>query len=149
MEKEKNDPLSYNKKTPQEVLMFIELIVDVFNMFKKVTWSNNSHCEIGFLFKDKITKSNIFFGIWYEAWESFGIPICITLNYTGKAKTDKITEIKKFIESKSEKGLIFKSDYNDYALILFQHEFYNFKNDAERLYNLLNELKIKLGISLN
>src|SRR5439155_26493340 len=105
MVKEKSQPISYNKQTPKEILMFTELIVDVYCMFKKASWSSNSQAEIGFPLKDKISKSSIFFGIWYEAWESFGIPICITLDYMGKAVTDKYNDIKKAIENKGEKGL--------------------------------------------
>ena len=149
MAKKMTQPISYNKRTPTEIMMFVDLIVEIFHEAKKATWSNNSQREIGFSVIDKRTKSNIFLGIWYESWESFGIPLCITLDFAGKAATDKYNKIKKVLENKQEKGLLFKEDYQGFALILFKHEYFNFKNDEVRLLTLFNELRSMIEINVD
>ena len=133
-------PISYNKRTPREIMMFTEFICEVYSEIEKPKWSNDSHAEIGFYEKNKTTGSNIFFGIWYEAWEFFGIPLCITLDYGGNSVTDKYNQIRKHIESKNEAGLYYK-EFQDFALILFDHEFFNFKNDTDRLVTMYTELR--------
>jgi hypothetical protein len=148
MSNDSNRPISYNKQTPKEILMFIEIIEDVYSETKKSSWSGKSHLEIGFYIKDKVTKSSIFFGIWFEAWESFGIPLSIVLDYGGKSATDRHNAIKKIIQGKNQSGLQFKDDYQGYALILINHEYLNFENDVERIASLLDQLKHNMEINL-
>lgn len=148
MSKTTSKPLLYNKGVPHELMILTELIVDVHGGFEKLPWSNNSQVEIGFYQKDIITKTTIFFGIWYEAWNSFAIPLCIAIDYKGKAPFEKYQEIKSLIEMKKIQGLIFK-DYQGYAMVLIDYDFYNFKNDNDRLVDLFYEISIFLKINHN
>jgi hypothetical protein len=146
MAKDTPQPISYNKQTPREIMMFTEMIAEVYSKIKNPTWSNMSNIEIGFSVRDTVSKSNLFLGIWYEAWEAFGIPLCMTLDYGGKAVSTKYNEIKRHLDNKNQKGLIFKNDYQEFALILFEHEYFNFINDEERLAILFNEMTGMLEI---
>jgi hypothetical protein len=140
-----NRPISYNKQTPRELMMFTELIVDVWSELNKANWSNQSAIEIGFSLSNKITKSNIFFGIWFEAWESFEIPLCITIDFAGIDQQEKWKLCKKILE-KFKGGLKLVSDYQNYTLILIEHDFFNFKDDEKRLAKLFKELCYVAGI---
>lgn len=138
----------YNGKVAKGITMFTELIRAVWERMDKARWSNDSNEEIGFYREDKIIKSSIFFGIWFEAWAHFDIPVCITLYYGGNAARDKYQAIKKILENKKEQGLFFKEDYQGYAVILFEHSYYTFEEqkDEERLLKLIHELRYMLEI---
>ena len=56
----------YDSKIPRQLSFYTELIVEVCNEIIKPSWSAHSDIEIGFYKKDKVTKSELFFGIWYE-----------------------------------------------------------------------------------
>lgn len=132
-------PNLYDKRIPIQLSFFTELIVEVYNQYPNFFWSNDSHNEIGFYEKDKITKSEIFLGIWYESWQFFEIPLCIAIDYRGKARYEQHQKFKKYIEDKKIKGLILK-DYLEYSLILFEHNFFNYENDPLRIINLFKDV---------
>jgi hypothetical protein len=146
MENKLNIPLSYNKRTPEEIMMFTEMIENVYYLFDNARWSNNTHAEIGFYVKDKLSKTTLFFGIWFEAWKSYGIPMSIVIDYYGKDVTSRMKDIKQLIDNKTDKGLLFYPDYHSYGLILFEHIYYNFTDDETRIFQLLNQVKFKLNM---
>ncbi|MGG9963078.1 hypothetical protein [Ferruginibacter sp. SUN106] len=146
MQKQTVKPALYSKQIGHELIILTDFITDVYNEFEKLSWSNNSQFEIGFFEKDMITKSSVFFGIWYELWNHFEIPLSIVINYKGKAPVEKHQSIKRYIESKKIKGIIFK-DYSNFAVILFDYDFFNYENDVERTTRLFEEITQFLGIN--
>lgn len=139
MKKQIQKPLLYNIAVAREINVLTEIIVDVYGFFDNLPWSNNSHYEIGFYYKNKTSKTSVFFGIYYDSWEFFGIPLCIAVDYKGKYPVEMNQKLKKLIESKTEKGVYFK-DFNDLGLILFDHDYFNFEDDADRLSDLFEEI---------
>jgi len=140
-------PKLYNSDIPRELSVMTELIVDVYNYFDNLSWSNSSFEEIGFYEKDKKTKSQIFFGIWYEAWEHFGCPLCLTVLDKSHAPIEKYVSLQKRINEKQMGGLRVSIDFQGYAIIIFDHDFLNWENDAERIADLFEEISISFGIN--
>lgn len=145
MAEEKFTPLLYNKNIARDLEDLTDLIIEVYCEIEKPSWSNQTPEEIGFYKRDKVSKSSIFFGIWYESWKFFGIPLCIAIDYQGNTPFDKIQKVKSFIIDKKIIGVRF-SDFQDYALVLFDHNYFNFKDDGDRLAKLFRELVQLIGI---
>ena len=118
-------PISYNGRVSRELKMFIEMIEDVFSEFADVKWSNKSNFEIGFYYRNKKKKTEYFFGIWYDLWEHYEIPLALTLWYYGKAPNQWHDRLKKYIRENFVKGLQIK-DYEGYTCILFEYAFFKF-----------------------
>ena len=131
------NPISYNTRIARELKMFIEMIDDVYSKFEDVKWSNKSELEIGFYYRNKKKKTEYFFGIWYDLWETYGMPLSFVLNYQGKAPIQWHDNLKKFIATNFEEGLAVK-DYEGYTWILFEYSYFKFDqgNDIERLSEL-------------
>ena len=127
-------PISFNPRVPRELKMFIEMTEDVYSIYEDVKWSNKSDLEIGFIYKNKKKTTEYFFGIWYDLWETYGIPLSITFSYTGKAPVEWHDKLKSFISKNMEEGIIVK-DYEGWTCVLFDYSYFKFDkgNDAERL----------------
>ena len=136
----------YDKRIAGGLSTIFELIVDVFTHFEDLTWSTKKQEEFGFYEKDKVTKSDIFCGIWFESWIHFEIPLCIAFDYQGNAPVEKYQQLKTFIEKKNIKGLIFR-DYNGFALVLFDSDFFNFEDDMARVKHLFLEISTFVGMN--
>jgi hypothetical protein len=97
-------------KAAVEFEVLCELIYDVADEFEGLKWTGRKELiyEIGFYNRDKKTNSSVFFGIWYESWRYNQIPLSIVVDYQGKWPRDKHLEIKKYVESIDDKGLIYK-----------------------------------------
>ena len=121
--------------------MLVEIIEDVFPCVEEVKWSNKSQFEIGFNYRNKLKKTAYFFGIWYDLWEKYGIPLYITLDYGGKAPIQWHDKVKKFISDNYKEGLQEK-DYEGFTCILFEHSFYQFDvgDDKEKLTKIFCEV---------
>lgn len=130
-------PISYNGRVPRELKMFIEMIEDVSYDYEDVKWSNKSYYEIGFYHRNKKKKTEYFFGIWYDLWEQYGIPLSLTLSYDGKAPNQWHDKLKKYIQTNFDEGLQIK-DYEGYTCILFEHSFFKFDkgDDSKSLSDL-------------
>jgi len=134
-------PVSYNGRVAREIKMFVEMIEDVYSAYDDVKWSNKSHYEIGFYYQDKKKKTEYFFGIWYDLWEQYGIPLCITFNYNGKAPQQWHDKLKKFITNHYNEGLVIK-DYEGYTCILFEYSFFKFDKGDDS--SSLSDLYLKV-----
>jgi hypothetical protein len=134
-------PISYNTRVAREIKMFIEMIEDVYYYYEDVKWSTKSNFEIGFYFRNKKKKTEYFFGIWYDLWEHYGTPLCITFSYYGKAPNQWHDKLKKFIAVNFEEGLQVK-DYEGYTCILFGYSYFKFDegNDTIRLSDLYSKV---------
>jgi hypothetical protein len=129
----KNTPFTFNTRVAKELKMFTEMISLVWEQFD-VKWSNNSHEEIGFYYRNKIRKTEYFFGIWYDLWEHYEIPLSITFKYTGKAPVQWHDKVKAYILSKNIEG-IRVVNFEGYICILFEYNFFKFDSgdDIDRL----------------
>jgi hypothetical protein len=134
------EPISYNGRVAREIKMFVEMIEEVYSLYE-VKWSNNSHVEIGFIYRNKSKRTNYFFGIWYDLWEQYGIPLCITLDYSGKAPNQWHDKVKKFVTENYNEGVLLK-DYHGYTCILFEYSFFKFDkgDDIGNLSSLYDEV---------
>jgi len=132
-----NQPASFNGRVPRELKMFIEMILGVYYQYQDVSWSKNSDYEIGFYYRNKLKGTECFFGIWYDLWEKFDIPLCMTLGYKGKAPIEWHHKLKKYIEVNYPHGIQIKM-FEDYTCILFEYSFFKFDkgDDIETLSNL-------------
>ena len=62
-----------------------EIINDVFDELEGVSWSSKRYHEYGFYERNKKKEVRIIFWIWYASWEHFEIPVCLAVEYSGKA----------------------------------------------------------------
>jgi hypothetical protein len=120
-----NKPITFNSRVPRELKMFIEMITDVFNEFEDVKWSNNSQFEIGFNYKNKKAGTEYFFGVWYDLWEHYEVPLAITFNYRGKAPVQWHDKLRSYIVAKNVEGIRVER-FEEYTCILFEYNFFKF-----------------------
>lgn len=113
------------------------MIEDVFSEYEDVKWSNNSQYEIGFYWKDRKKRTEYFFGIWYDLWEHYEIPLSITFKFDGKAPDQWHYKLQTFIKSKYKEGILVKH-YDGYTCLLFDYSFFKFDkgNDIDSLSNV-------------
>ena len=132
---ENNDrPYSFNPRVPRELKMFTEMIVELFQSYEGLKWSRDSNEEIGFYYKEKPIKCDVFFGIWYDLWEQFGIPLSIVVNYYDTAPIEFHNKLKSYIISKKIEGGRVEY-FGDFTCLLFDYPFFEFDrgDDIKRL----------------
>lgn len=124
------------------------MILGVYQHYEDLKWSNLSDSEIGFYHKDKKTRCEFFFGIWYDLWEHYEIPLCMTFAYDGHAPLEWHNRVKAKIRLSKTPGIRIES-YQDFTCILFEYEYFKFDDgdDINRLSILYNEL-VDYGISI-
>lgn len=136
--------LLYDKRIAAGINQTFDLISDVFDEYENAKWTTRRYGEYGFYDRSKETKCEIFFGVWFNLWEFFEIPVCICIDYYGTGKTAKHHQIKKWVEEKNISGIVFK-DYEMYAIILFDESFFNFdESDITRCVDIVRNLSIYL-----
>jgi hypothetical protein len=143
-DKNSESPL-YSKSTAGGFTQLAELITEVHDIFIYKTWSTKKGIELGFYKSNKQTKTSVFFGIWFDAWEHFGIPLSLNIDYKGKAPTEMHQKIKSFIEKKGIAGISYKN-YRDLSIILIEESFFDYETDADRLADLVEEVCRFMGI---
>jgi hypothetical protein len=135
----------FDRSTAGGFTQLAELILEVHDIFIYKTWSTKKGIELGFYKTNKQTKTSVFFGIWFEAWEDFGIPLSINIDYKGKAPVEMHQKIKSYIEKKGIAGISYKN-YKDLSIILIEESFFDYETDADRLADLLEEVCHFMGI---
>ena len=141
----------FRKEIPGGMKQMISIIENVFKIckrpesYKKPIFSTQKFVEFGFYLESPQTKSRLFYGIWYDAWEYFETPIVITFQYYGKAPVNKLSQVKEWVEKKDIKGVSYK-EFENYGIIVFQEIFFDFESDAKRMYTLLNDLNAFLEV---
>ena len=123
--KDNRTPVSFNYRVPRELKMFVEMIEEIFLEYEDVKWSNNSSTEIGFYCRNKKLQTEYFFGIWYDLWEQFEIPLSITFKYSGVAPLQWHDKVKAYIISKNIKGVRVEN-FQGYTCILFEYDYFKF-----------------------
>jgi hypothetical protein len=138
---ETTQPITFNNRVPREIKMFIDMIEEVFEGFEDVKWSNKSWYEIGFIYRNKKKKTEYFFGIWYDLWEQYGIPLSLCLSYSGKAPNQWHDKLFKYISENYSEGLFIKN-YEGYTCILFNYSFFQFDkgDDVKALSDLFYDV---------
>lgn len=131
------EPIIYNFRIPRELKMFLEMIEYVSERFEDVKWSNKKMDEIGFIYKNKSKGTEYFFGIWFDLWEQYGIPLGLSLSYSGKAPNEWHKKVKNFILANYSSGIQIRN-FENFTCILFEHSFFHFDNgdDNEKLTEL-------------
>ena len=143
--------LLYDTRVARGLKQMLDIIDAVFEICKKPAsakkpkFTTKHNIENGFYIKNNQTYSQLFFGIWYSSWEQFEIPISISVNYYGNAPVSKHSQIKAWVEKKEIDGIMFK-EFQDHAMLVFQESFFNFDDDAERMYKILNDLNAYLDV---
>lgn len=118
-------PITFNTRVPREIKMFIEMITHVYSEFEDIKWSRKSEIEFGFTYRNKGKGTEYFFGIWYDLWEQFGVPLSLCLSYAGTSNSDWYNKMKKYISSNYNNGIILK-EFDGWICILFDYSFFKF-----------------------
>ncbi len=142
--KKTNSPL-YSKSTARGFAQYAELITEVYDQFDTKTWSSMKDIELGFYKIDKKTKTSVFFGIWFDAWQHFEVPLSIEIDYMGAAPGEMQQKIKSYIEKKGIKGISYKN-YSELSVILIEESFFDYETDADRIGDLIEQICHFMGI---
>lgn len=101
----------------------------IFNTSKKTY----DYREIGLYIKSRQEIKDIFIGVWLEAWELSGMPICIVCNWNKASKDEEYTvAIKDYCEAHAQDGLKF---YNvrDYPCVTLNETFFDKPEVPQRI----------------
>jgi hypothetical protein len=138
-------PLLFSSLAGRELNYFSEIIYDTFIELEPMRWTTKTG-EIGFYEKDKKNKREAFFGMWFEVWEKYGLPFCLSIDVPLNERSAKYPLIQKYVVASTDKGLKY-IEYDGYAIVLFEWKYFNHDNDAERLVKLFIELSTLAGLN--
>ncbi|MBL7754974.1 MAG: hypothetical protein JNM44_10905, partial [Chitinophagaceae bacterium] len=93
--------------------------------FENLKWSRYSESEIGFYYRHKEKKTKYFFGIWYDLWEKYEIPLSLCLSKSGNGASDWNIKLRKYISENYNDGIVIK-EYDGWTCILFEYSFFKF-----------------------
>ena len=118
----------FDKTFPSQLDMLCQMIDECYEEAKglnlPVSWTKDKHFnEYGFYLKTVDKSHELFLGLWYDLWETKGLPLCITFSSTKAGMNSKLEKFNTYIN----KELInegYHLNYENYLLLAFNKEYF-------------------------
>jgi hypothetical protein len=106
----------------------------------KLRWTKSTDWnEYGFYIDGVTTKVNLYFGIWFEAWEAFETPLFFAIDDT-KSDTKVSENVRNYIESFKNSYVEYKY-FEDCSTVVLTREFFAQDSVDSSLFQILKDLQ--------
>ncbi|WP_319200305.1 hypothetical protein [uncultured Ilyobacter sp.] len=103
-----------NRKIPELIRNSCEIIDNLNKKFGEITRDEEWKEEYGYLLKEN-EKYGLWFGMHFGVWNSFGFPLCFSIN---QKESNDFSKIKLILDSRGYKSHIYKYGDNYHELVV-------------------------------
>ena len=141
----------FTTKVANEIESLCAMIIDLYNSLEekgvKLKWTRDKYFDkFGFyLLSDDGTK-DLFCGMWFEVWETYGYPFCFCLDGDKQVANSIKFDLEKIISSEQNPDLAVK-DFQGFPIVTFNDAFFQNLNDCTPLVALF--VKVTEGLKFN
>ena len=134
----------FNRRFVDQVNAVCDLVDSVKGLAKddkiKLMWTKSTDWnEYGFYIDGITTKVNIYFGIWYEAWEAFETPLFFAIDDT-RSDTKVSENVKQYVESFNNSFVEYKY-FEECSTLVLNREFFEQDSVESSLFRILKDLQ--------
>jgi hypothetical protein len=107
----------------------------------KLRWTKSTDWnEYGFYIDGVTTKINLYFGIWFEAWEAFGTPLFFAVDDSG-SDTKVSDRVREYVESYNNSYVEYKY-FEECSTIVLSKEFLEQEQVEKQIVRVLKDLQM-------
>lgn len=142
----------FNTESAQELDSLMEFVADLYNGLKdkglSLRWTKYKDFEEYGFYIDSADKNKILFcGIWFDLWETKGIPFCLAFDWKKSVENKIKYEFEKIIQSQSDDNLSIL-DYQGFPTVTFDATYFDSLDDASPCLNFVIKIIEEMNFGL-